>query len=81
MKIFVCIKQVPDTETKIKIAADGNEIDKSSVKWIMNPYDEYAVEEGLQLKQKNEGSTVSVVTCGPKSRVAPHPPEALSVPT
>ncbi len=69
MKIFVCIKQVPDTETKIKIAADANNIDTNAIKWVMNPYDEYAVEESIKLKESNPGSTVTVFTVGPKKRV------------
>ncbi|MEY4617392.1 MAG: hypothetical protein RJB66_2352 [Pseudomonadota bacterium] len=70
MKIFVCIKQVPDTETKIKIAADLKGIDPSSIKWIVNPYDEYAIEEAVKLKEANAGSTVTVFTVGPKKRAA-----------
>ncbi len=67
MKLFVAIKQVPDTETRIKL--NGNKIDFTAVKWVMNPYDEYAVEAAVQLKEKNAGSTVTVVTVGP-SRAA-----------
>jgi len=67
MKFFVCIKQVPDTETKIKIGA-GNQIDQTGVKWVMNPYDEYAVEEAIKLKEKNSGSVVWAITVGPKTR-------------
>ena len=66
MNIFVCIKQVPDTETKIKINSDQSWIDTGSVKWIMSPYDEFAVEEALRLKEKNDGSTVTVVSVGPE---------------
>jgi electron transfer flavoprotein beta subunit len=69
MNIYVCIKQVPDTETKIKLAADGNGIDTSGIKWIMSPYDEFAVEEALRLKEKNAGSTVTIISAGP-ARVA-----------
>ncbi len=69
MKIFVCIKQVPDTETKIKIAADGNSIDPTGIKWVMNPYDEYAVEEAVKLRDANPGSQVWVLSAGPKARV------------
>ncbi len=68
MKIFVCIKQVPDTETKIKVAADGASIDSTSVKWVMNPYDEYAVEEAVKLREANAGAQVFVMTVGPKKR-------------
>src|SRR5271168_2127803 len=65
MNIYVCIKQVPDTETKIKLNADNSGIDTAGIKWIMSPYDEFAVEEALRLREKNAGSTVTVVSAGP----------------
>jgi electron transfer flavoprotein beta subunit len=68
MKIFVCVKQVPDTETKIKIAADNQSIDTTGIKWVMNPYDEFAVEESIKLRDANPGSQVWVVSVGPKKR-------------
>lgn len=64
MNIFVCVKQVPDTETKIVPTADGSFIETSSVKWIMNPYDEFAVEQALLVQAANAGSTVTVVRVG-----------------
>ena len=70
MKIFVCLKQVPDTESKIKIAGDGNSIDPNGIKWVMNPYDEYAVEEAIKLRDTQAGSQVWVISSGPKARVA-----------
>ena len=51
MKILVAVKQVPDSETKVKIAADGKSLDPADVKWITSPYDEYALEEALRLKE------------------------------
>ena len=69
MKIFVCIKQVPDTETKIKIRADQNGIDPTGIKWVMNPYDEYAVEEAIKLRDAGKATSVVVFSLGPKSRV------------
>lgn len=69
MKIFVCVKQVPDTETKIKIAADGRSIDPAGIKWILCPYDEFAVEEAIRFKEKNAGAIVTVVTAGPDRAV------------
>lgn len=66
MKIFVCIKQVPDTETRIKIAGDGNSIDLNGAKWIMCPFDEFAVEEAIQFKEKNPSATVTVISAGPE---------------
>jgi electron transfer flavoprotein beta subunit len=64
MNIFVCVKQVPDTETKIKPSADQSFIETTSIKWIMNPYDEFAVEQALLVKAANAGSTVTVVRVG-----------------
>lgn len=64
MNIFVCVKQVPDTETKIVPSADGTFIETNSIKWIMNPYDEYAVEQALLVQAGNAGSTVTVVRVG-----------------
>jgi len=65
MNIYVCIKQVPDTETKIKLNADSSGIDTAGLKWIMSPYDEFAVEESLRLRDKNAGSQVTVISAGP----------------
>lgn len=69
MKIFVCIKQVPDTEAKLKILPNGSGIDSTGIKWVMNPYDEFAVEESIKIRDANPGSQVFVVSVGPKQRV------------
>jgi electron transfer flavoprotein beta subunit len=61
MKILVCIKHVPDTESKIKVAADGRSIDESVVsKWVMSPYDEYALEQALLFREAGGGEVVLV---------------------
>ena len=60
----VCIKQVADTETRVKVAADGKALDPSGVTWIMNPYDEFAVEQALRLKEKLGAGEVIVVSLG-----------------
>jgi electron transfer flavoprotein beta subunit len=65
VNIVVCLKQVPDTETQIKIAPDGKSIATDDIKWVMNPYDEFGVEEALRIKEKL-GGTVTVVGLGPK---------------
>jgi electron transfer flavoprotein beta subunit len=65
MNIYVCVKQVPDTETKIKLNADQSGIDPTGIKWIVSPYDELAIEEALRVKEKNAGSTVTVLSAGP----------------
>lgn len=64
MNIFVCVKQVPDTETKITPTADGSFIETNSIKWIMNPYDEFAVEQALLIKAANSAANVTVVRVG-----------------
>src|SRR5688572_1574654 len=69
MKVFVCIKQVPDTETKIKLKPDASGIDSTGVKWVMNPYDEFAVEEAIKMKEAGKASNVTVLSLGPKARV------------
>ncbi|MEK6768907.1 MAG: electron transfer flavoprotein subunit beta/FixA family protein [Gemmatimonadota bacterium] len=65
MKIAVCIKRVPDTEARIKIGADGVSIDEAGVKFVLNPYDEFAVEEALQRREKAGAGEVVVVSLGP----------------
>lgn len=64
MKIVVCLKQVPDTETKIQLKEDGSGIVEQGIKYVVNPYDEYAVEEGIKLKEKF-GGEVTIVCLGP----------------
>ena len=65
MDITVFAKRVPDTETKVKVAADGKSLDLSAAQWIMAPYDEIAVEKALQLRDAAGGGAVPVVTAGP----------------
>jgi electron transfer flavoprotein beta subunit len=60
----VCIKQVADTETRVKVAADGRTLDPAGVTWVLNPYDEYAVEEALRTKEKLGAGEVVVVSVG-----------------
>ena len=60
MKLAVCINHVPDTAAKITIAADGKNIDKKGITFVLNPYDEFAVEECLRLKEKNGGEVIAV---------------------
>jgi electron transfer flavoprotein beta subunit len=63
MKLVACINHVPDTAAKINVAADGKTIDKSGVTYVISPYDEFAVEECLRLKEKN-GGDVTVLSLG-----------------
>ena len=63
MNIVVVIKQTPDTETVIRIAPSNSQIETSDIKWIINPYDEFALEAALRLKEKH-GGTVTVLSYG-----------------
>ncbi len=66
MNSLVCMAYVPDTETKIKIAADGKSVEEADVKWIVSPYDEYALEEALKIREAKGAGTVTVATVGPE---------------
>jgi electron transfer flavoprotein beta subunit len=70
MKIFVCLKQVPDTESRIQLNPDKTGILETGIKWILNPYDEYAVEEALKVKEAKGAGSVTVISVGPKARVS-----------
>ncbi|SME88484.1 electron transfer flavoprotein subunit beta/FixA family protein [Pseudobacteriovorax antillogorgiicola] len=67
MKILVLLKKTPDTETKIEIASDGATIDHSNTKFIINPYDEFAIEEALQIKEKVGQAEVVIASFGDAS--------------
>jgi electron transfer flavoprotein beta subunit len=66
MNSLVCVAYVPDTESKIKIGADGKSIDEADVKWIVSPYDEFGLEEALRIREKKGGGTVTVLSVGPE---------------
>lgn len=68
MNIVVCVSQTPDTTTKIKVGADGKSIDSTGVKFILNPYDEFAVEEGLRLREANSGEVTLVCVGGDSAK-------------
>ena len=68
MKVFVCIKHVPDTAANIKLVGD-NGFEDSECKFIVNPYDEYGLEEAVSLVEK-EGGEVVVVTVGKEAATA-----------
>jgi len=60
----VCIKQVADTETRVKVGADGRSLDPTGVTWIMNPYDEFALEQALRVKEKLGTGEVVALSLG-----------------
>lgn len=65
MNVVVCLKQVPDTETKIRVAQGGLDIVRDGVNYQVSPYDEFAIEEGLRLRERF-GGQVTLVTLGPQ---------------
>jgi len=65
MKILVLVKQVPDTATQVKISSDPKAIDTAGITWIVSPYDEFAVEEALRIKEKRGQGEVVTVSLGP----------------
>jgi electron transfer flavoprotein beta subunit len=65
MKIVACVKRVPSTDTRVKVSADGTFIDTAQVEWIINPYDEFAVEAALRVKEAAGAGEVIVLSLGP----------------
>ena len=68
MEIIVLLKQVPATESFIGIADDGVSIKTEDIKWVINPYDEFAVEEALRIRSAH-GGTVTIISAGPERSV------------
>lgn len=66
MNIVVLCKQVPDTESKIKLLGDNSNFDQEGIKWVLNVYDEFAVEEALKIKEAGKAQKVTVLSVGPK---------------
>ncbi|MES2013761.1 MAG: electron transfer flavoprotein subunit beta/FixA family protein [Pseudomonadota bacterium] len=64
MKILVAVKRVVDYNIKVRIKADGSDVDIAGVKMGINPFDENAIEEALRLKEKGSASEVVVVSIG-----------------
>src|SRR4030095_7683639 len=65
LKILVMVKQVPDTATQVKISADPKAIETTGITWIVSPYDEFALEEALRIKEKRGQGEVVTVSLGP----------------
>jgi electron transfer flavoprotein beta subunit len=65
MKIAVCIKQVPNTEARLRVGRDGRWVDEEDLPFVINESDEYALEEGLRIAEKTGGEVV-VFSLGPE---------------
>ena len=66
MKIFVTVKRVPDPNAAIKVKPDGSGIVTDNLKYVVNPFDEIAIEEALRLKEKSGAKEVVLVSVGGK---------------
>jgi len=64
MRMVVCLKRVPDTESVIRLSADGSAIERGDLSYIINPYDEYALEAALQLKEAHPDGQVVLLCVG-----------------
>ena len=69
MKIYVCVKHVPDTAARISLTDETSYEDAVAIKFVMNPYDEYGVEEAVELAKTNDGEVI-IVTIGKEAAVA-----------
>ena len=65
MKVAVCLKRVPDTTARIRVGADGKSIDSSDIQYVISPFDEFAIEEGILRKEAAGSGSVTVLTVGP----------------
>jgi electron transfer flavoprotein beta subunit len=61
MKIAVCVSHVPDTATRVKVGSDRKSIDSSGITYVINPYDEFAVEEALKTKEAVGGDSQVII--------------------
>jgi electron transfer flavoprotein beta subunit len=67
LKVLVLLKPTPDTETKIRLSSDNKNIEMADVKYVINPYDEFAIEEALKIKEKAGKGEVIIASFGQES--------------
>jgi electron transfer flavoprotein alpha/beta subunit len=70
VKILVPVKRVPDPATTIRVLADGSGIATDNVKWVINPFDEIAIEEALRIKEKQGEGEVILISVGQQAPIA-----------
>ena len=66
MNFVVCVKRVAATDTQVKVGADGKSLDPAGVEFVLNPYDEFAVEQALLIKEQLGEGEVTILTLGPQ---------------
>ncbi|MDX1493320.1 MAG: electron transfer flavoprotein subunit beta/FixA family protein [Longimicrobiales bacterium] len=67
MNVIVCVKRVPDTEARIRVDASGSAIEKAGIKYDMSPYDAFALEAALRLKEETGEGEITLLTLGESS--------------
>jgi len=67
LNVIVCVKRVPDTEARIRVDGSGSAIEKAGIKYDMSPYDAFAVEAALRLKEERDEGEITLVTLGDSS--------------
>jgi electron transfer flavoprotein beta subunit len=65
VRILVCVKQVPDSESTFRVDGDGKGFDEADILFRLNSYDEFAVEEAVQIKEERPGVKITALTVGP----------------
>lgn len=78
MKIVICMKRVPDTAAKLRVGSSGKSIDPTGIEYVINPYDEYGIEEALRIKEKLGQGEVIILTLG-SEKAAPIIRNALAM--
>ena len=79
MKIAVCVKRVPDMDVRFRIGADNVSVDETGLKFDINDFDAWAVEAALQLRDKNAGSEVTVISLGIQLKADKVPFDGLAI--
>ena len=65
MNTIVCVKRVPDSATRVRVASDGRTLDPAGVKFVVNPYDEFALEEAIRRREEAGAGSVTAIGLGP----------------
>lgn len=65
MNTIVCMKRVPDSATRVRVTPDGSGLDPAGVKYVVNPYDEFALEDAIRRREQAGEGSVTVIALGP----------------
>ena len=65
MNLVICFKVVPDTQARLAVGSDGKSINPQGIEWIVGPYDRFAIDEAVRIKEKTPGATITAVCLDP----------------